>query len=162
MYKDPYVLSVASSGGKNWLINWTTTGTSTDFNTRIASAIPILRLRLIDMNQTWQLLDSIIRAGHPLGQFLMGASLSTGQLLWNVTTSDIFFPTGLCADHGKVTTRVLGGWWDCWNLQNGQLLWQSAKPGEAGGETYPWGDFGAYTIASYGGLVYDFSYAGFW
>ena len=37
----------------------------------------------------------------------MGASITTGQLLWNVTTNDIFFPSALVADHGKVTTRVL-------------------------------------------------------
>ncbi len=167
MYKDPYVLTVASSGGKNWLINWTTTGTSTDFNTRIISNVtyPFSSLGSVDFESNIAVSSGSITpagTGHPLGQFLMGASLSTGQLLWNVTTNDIFFPTGLCADHGKVTTRVLGGWWDCWNLQNGQLLWQSAKPGETGGETYPWGDFGAYTIASYGGLIYDFSYAGFY
>lgn len=167
MYKDPYVLTVASSGGKNWLINWTTTGTSTDFNTRIISNVtyPFSSLGSVDFESNIAVSSGSITpagTGHPLGQFLMGASLSTGQLLWNVTTNDIFFPTGLCADHGKVTTRVLGGWWDCWNLADGTLLWQSTKPGEAGGETYPWGDFGAYTIASYGGLIYDFSYAGFY
>ena len=167
MYKEPYALSVASSSGKNWLINWTTTGTSTDFNSRIISNVtfPFSSLGSVDYEAGVAVSSGSITppgAGHTLGQFLMGASITTGQLLWNVTTNDIFFPTGLCADHGKVTTRVLGGWWDCWSLSNGDLLWQTAKPGEAGGEDYPWGDFGAYTIASYGGLIYDFSYAGFY
>jgi len=57
---------------------------------------------------------------------------------------------------------MLGGWWDCWDLNTGGLLWQTAKPGTSGGESYPWGDFGPYTTASYGGLLYDFSYAGFY
>jgi hypothetical protein len=167
VYSDPYVLSVQSGGGKYWLINWTTTGSSTDFNSRIISNVtyPFSSLGSVDYESGIAVSSSSIipaGAGHALGQFLMGASITTGQLLWNVTTSDIFFPTGLCADHGKVTTRVLGGWWDCWNLQNGQLLWQSDKPGTTGGEEYPWGDFGAYTIASYSGLIYDFSYAGFY
>ena len=167
MYKDPYVLSVVSSGGQNWLINWTTTGTSTDFNSRIISNVtyPFSRLGSVDYETGIDVSSASIipaGAGHALGQNLMAASITTGQLLWNITTSDIFFPSGLCADHGKVTIRVLGGWWDCWDLHTGQLLWQSAKPGETGGEEYPWGDFGAYTIASYGGLVYDFSYAGFY
>ncbi len=167
IYNDPYALSVASSSGKNWLINWTTTGTSTDFNSRIISNVtfPFSSLGSVDYEAGVAVSSGSITppgAGHALGQFLMGASITTGQLLWNVTTNDIFFPTGLCADHGKVTTRVLGGWWDCWSLSNGALLWQTAKPGEAGGEDYPWGDFGAYTIASYGGLIYDFSYAGFY
>ena len=167
IYKDPYALTVQTIGTKNYLINWTTTGTSTDFNTRIISNVtyPFSSLGTVDYEANIAVSSGSITpagAGSPQGQFLMGASLSTGQLLWNVTTTDIFFPTGLCADHGKVTTRVLGGWWDCWNLQNGALLWQSDKPGTPGGETYPWGDFGAYTIASYGGLIYDFSYAGFY
>jgi hypothetical protein len=167
VYQDPYALSVASSGGKNWLIKWTTTGTSTDFNTRIISNVtyPFSSLGTVDYESGIAVSSGSITpagAGHALGQFLMGASITTGQLLWNVTTNDIFFPSTLVADHGKVTTRVLGGWWDCWNLNTGQLVWQTAKPGEAGGEDYPWGDFGAYTIASYGGLIYDFSYAGFY
>jgi hypothetical protein len=166
LYKDPYALSVQSLGaGKNNLINWTTTGTDTNFTNRIMSnmSYPFSSLGTADFESTTAVSTGSITpagAGSPQGQFIMGASLTTGQLLWNVTINDIFFPTGLVADHGKVTTRVLGGWWDCWSLQNGELLWQSAKPGTTGGETYPWGDFGAYTIASYGGLIYDFSYAG--
>ena len=165
MYKDPYVLSVQTIGSRNYLINWTSTGTDTNFNNRIISNVtyPFSSIGSADYESNVAVSTGSIQpagAGHPLGQFIMGADLSTGQLLWNVTSNDIFFPTGQCADHGKVTVRVLGGWWDCWDLRTGQLLWQSAKPGEAGGETYPWGDFGAYTIASYGGLIYDFSYAG--
>jgi hypothetical protein len=168
IYNDPYVLSVQNLGrGQYALINWTTTGSDTDFSKRIVSNVsyPFSSLGSVDYETGIAVSSGSITpagAGHTLGQFLMGASITTGQLLWNVTTNDIFFPTGLCADHGKVTTRVLGGWWDCWDLQSGKLLWQSAKPGEAGGTEYPWGDFGAYTIASYGGLIYDFSYAGFY
>ena len=166
LYKDPYALSVQSLGaGKNNLINWTTTGTDTNFTNRIMSnmSYPFSSLGTADFESMTAVSTGSITpagAGSPQGQFIMDASLTTGQLLWNVTINDIFFPSTLVADHGKVTTRVLGGWWDCWSLQNGELLWQSAKPGTTGGETYPWGDFGAYTIASYGGLIYDFSYAG--
>ncbi len=173
MYKDPYVLSVQNLGNsvpvdqRYRLINWTTTGTSTDFNTRIISNIsyPFGSLGTVDYETGVAVSTSAITppgAGHALGYFIMGTSITTGQLLWNVTSNDIFFPSTLVADHGKVTTRVLGGWWDCWSLADGKLLWQTAKPGEPGGEEYPWGDFGAYTIASYGGLIYDFSYAGFY
>jgi hypothetical protein len=168
IYNDPYVLSVQNLGAGHYaLINWTTTGSDTDFSKRIISNVsyPFSSLGSVDYEAGIAVSSGSITpagAGHTLGQYLMAASITTGQLLWNVTTDDIFFPTGLCADHGKVTTRVLGGWWDCWNLADGKLLWQSAKPGTSGGEEYPWGDFGAYTIASYGGLVYDFSYAGFY
>ncbi len=165
-YKEPYVLSVQNlGGGKYALINWTTTGSDTNFANRIISNVtwPFSSLGSVDYEKGIAVASGSIApagAGHTLGQFVMGASITTGQLLWNVTINDIFFPTGLVADHGKVAVRVLGGWWDCWDTQTGQLLWQSAKPGTAGGESYPWGDFGAYTIASYGGLIYDFSYAG--
>jgi hypothetical protein len=165
-YKDPYVLSVQSLGGGRYrLINWTTTGTSTDFASRIISNVsfPFSSLGSVDYENNVAVSSGSITpagAGSPQGQFIMGASITTGNLLWNVTINDIFFPTGIVADHGKAAVRVLGGWWDCWNTQTGQLLWQSAKPGTADGESYPWGDFGAYTIASYGGLIYDFSYAG--
>jgi hypothetical protein len=168
IYNDPYVLSIQSLGaGKYALINWTTTGSDTDFSKRVISNVsyPFSSLGSVDYEAGIAVTSASITpagAGHTLGQFLMATSITTGQLLWNITTDDIFFPSGLCADHGKVCVRCLGGWWDCWNLADGKHLWQSAKPGESGGEDYPWGDFGAYTIASYGGLVYDFSYAGFY
>ena len=102
-----------------------------------------------------------VGVGTAQGQFVMAASLITGHLLWNVTTNDIFFSTSTAsADHGMYAVRILGGFWDCWNLQTGAIAWQTAKVGTPGGEAYPWGDFGSYTTASYGGLLYDFSYAG--
>jgi hypothetical protein len=165
-YRDPFVLSVQNLGGGQYrLINWTTTGSDSNFANRIISNIsfPFSSLGSVDYEKMVAVSSGSITpagAGSPQGQFVMGASLTTGKLLWNVTINDIFFPSGLVADHGKVAVRVLGGWWDCWSTSDGTLLWQSAKPGEPGGESYPWGDFGAYTIASYGGLIYDFSYAG--
>ena len=165
-YRDPFVLSVQNLGGGQYrLINWTTTGSDTNFANRIISNIsfPFSSLGSVDYEKMVAVTSGSITpagAGSTQGQFVMGASLTTGNLLWNVTINDIFFPSGLVADHGKVSVRVLGGWWDCWDTSNGELLWQNAKPGEPDGELYPWGDFGAYTIASYGGLIYDFSYAG--
>jgi hypothetical protein len=177
-YADPNVLTIQSVSGKNFLIKWTTAGSSTNFTSRILKNISIpftlptypsgilgyagYAFDFENDIAVWMVGLAPAGVGVYYGTYMQAISMDTGQLLWNVTTNDIFFPTGLCADHGKVTTRVLGGWWDCWSLSNGALLWQTAKPGESGGEDYPWGDFGAYTIASYGGLVYDFSYAGFY
>src|SRR5271169_4950056 len=42
------------------------------------------------------------------------------------------------------------------------MTYSSAQASTSGGEPYPWGDFGSYTTASYGGLLYDFSYSGFY
>jgi len=160
-YNDPFVLSVQNLGaGKYALINWTTAGTTTNFTQRIMSNVsyPFSSLGTCDYESMIAVsTGSIIPAGAGTaqGQFIMGASLTTGQLLWNVTTDRVFYSTSTSvADHGKYTVRMLDGVWIGWDLRTGQQLWQTEEL------TYPWGDFGAYTIASYGGLFYDFSYAG--
>jgi outer membrane protein assembly factor BamB len=85
----------------------------------------------------------------------MAASLETGQLLWNTTTDDILFSSSsLVADQGKFTARMLGGWWDAWNLDDGTFAWKTNVL------DYPWGDFGAYSISSFGGMFFDQSYHG--
>ena len=162
-YDDPFVLSVQTinaTAGQYRLINWTTTGSDTNFTTRIQSNVtyPFGSLGTADYESMIAVSTGSITpagAGHALGQFVMAASLISGQLLWNVTTSDIFFSTSTgVADHGKFTVRILGGWWDCWDLHSGALVWKSDTA------DYPWGDFGAYNIASYGGMFYDLSYHG--
>jgi hypothetical protein len=159
-YAEPFVLSLQKVGSSYNLINWTTTGSSTNFTSRIQSNITYAfsTLGTCDFESMIAVNTGSITlnaTGHPTGQFVMGASLTTGKLLWNVTTDDIFFSTSTAvADHGKYAVRILGGWWDCWDLSTGKLAWKS--------ETldYPWGDFGAYTISSYGGMLFDQSYHG--
>ncbi len=160
-YNDPFVLSVQNLGAGNYrLINWTTAGSTSNFTERIMSNVtyPFSSLGTCDYESMIAVsTGSIIPAGAGTaqGQYLMAASLTTGQLLWNVTTDHIFYSTSTgVADHGKYTVRMLDGVWIGWDLRNGQQLWQTEDL------PYPWGDFGAYTIASYGGVFYDFSYAG--
>jgi hypothetical protein len=166
-YAEPYVLSTQSLGGGNYaLINWTTTGTSTDFASRIMSNIsyPFSSLGTADFESMVAVSVQSITSpgtGTSSGTRVMGASLITGALLWNVTTDDITFSTSTgVADHGKYTVRMLGGWWDAWDLTTGNLAWKSPTLDTAGGESYPWGDFGAYSISSYGGMFFDQSYHG--
>jgi hypothetical protein len=163
-YNDPFVLSVQNIGNTtnpNYrLINWTTAGSDTDFSKRVMSNVsyPFSSLGTCDFESMVAVsTGSIIPAGAGTaqGQFIMGASLTTGALLWNVTTDHIFYSTSTAvADQGKYTVRMLDGVWIGWDLKTGQQLWTTEKL------PYPWGDFGAYTIASYGGVFYDFSYAG--
>ncbi len=160
-YNDPFVLSVQNLGGGNYrLINWTTAGSDANFTTRIMSNVsyPFSSLGTCDFESMIAVsTGSIIPAGAGTaqGQFVMAASLTSGALLWNVTTDRIFYSTSTAvADHGKFTVRMLDGVWIGWDLNTGQQLWTTEDL------PYPWGDFGAYTIASYGGLFYDFSYAG--
>jgi outer membrane protein assembly factor BamB len=144
-YAEPFVLSVQNLGGGNYrLINWTTTGTDSNFTNRIMSNV----------------LTSPA-TGTSLGTRIMGASLVTGDLLFNVTTDDITFSTSTAvADHGKYAVRMLGGWWDAWDLHTGSLAWKTPALDTSGGESYPWGDFGAYSTSSYGGMIFDQSYHG--
>ena len=166
-YAEPYVLSTQNLGGGNYrLINWTTTGTDTDFASRIMSNVsyPFSSLGTADFESMVAVRAESITSpgtGTSSGTRVMGASLITGALLWNVTTDDVTFSTSTgVADHGKYTVRMLGGWWDAWDLTTGNLAWKSPALDTAGGEAYPWGDFGAYSISSYGGMFFDQSYHG--
>jgi hypothetical protein len=179
MYCDPYILSVQdlgaaaanATGGRYRLVNWTLAGgqmgTVVSGITVLSNiSFPFSSLGATDYESMITVYTGSITpagAGTAQGQFVYAASLTSGTMLWNVTTNDIFYSTSTaCADHGKYAVRMLGGWWDCWDLSTGQLAWQTPKTGASDGESYPWGDFGPYTTASYGGLLFDFSYAGFY
>jgi hypothetical protein len=172
VYADPNVLSIQNlPGGKYQLVNWTMPlsaamgGSASAITINSNVSYPFSSLGTCDFESMVAVQTAAINQpgmAQIFGEIVMGTSLTTGQLLWNVTTDGIFFPSTNVADHGKFAVRLIGGSWDCFDLQTGKLLWKSPMAGAAGGETYPFGDFGAYTIASYGGLFYDFSYAGFY
>jgi hypothetical protein len=91
-------------------------------------------------------------AGISIDAQIMGVSLTTGQLLWNVTSGvgyGIFSGSTACADHGKYAVRFNDGYWVCWDLSSGKKLWESEL------SSWPWGIWGAYNVASaYGYLIY--------
>lgn len=160
-YREPYVLSVQNLGGGEYrLINWTIAGTSDDFSSRVMSNItfPFSSLGASDFESMVTVRASSINdpgLGTSRGTRVQCASLTTGELLWDVTTDDITFSTSTgVADQGKYTVRMLGGWWDAWNLNDGSPAWKSDVL------EYPWGDFGAYSISSFGGMFFDQSYHG--
>ena len=86
-------------------------------------------------------------------QRIMAASLTTGQLLWNITTDEskgtqgFFSGSTQVADHGKYAVRFNDGRWHCFDLRTGQQLWQSDV------STWPWGNFGIYGVTSFGGMI---------
>jgi hypothetical protein len=111
----PYFLSVQSLAGKYYLINWTLAGDRSGFglgNFRLGVlsnvSWPFSSLGTVDYEAGIAVSTSGISpssVGVSYGQMLMGASLKTGQLLWNVST-DISSGLGLfqkpaVADHGK-------------------------------------------------------------
>ncbi|MGE5638023.1 MAG: PQQ-binding-like beta-propeller repeat protein, partial [Chloroflexota bacterium] len=93
-------------------------------------------------------------------QRLMGVSLRTGQLLWNITTDEslgtqgFFSGSTAVADHGKYAVRLNDGKFHCWDLNSGKELWQSEI------SSWPWGNFGIYGINSYGGMIIYAQYDG--
>ena len=80
--------------------------------------------------------------------FIIGASLTTGQLLWNVTAGTGFGVFGYpIADHGIFALRFNDGHFHAWDLYSGKVAWVSEL------SSWPWGTFGDYGISSYGGNI---------
>ena len=157
-YKNGYALSVLSGR----LINWTTFGTSTNFTTRIMSNItwPWSSIpSTTDFNAgIAATVSGITQSGARVGLNVQGASLTTGQLLWNSTIMDEPQYSGSCqvADHGKVAVLSSRGYWVAWDLYSGTLAWKGQVM------DYPWGAtaFGAYSVQSAYGLFYWEAYDG--
>jgi outer membrane protein assembly factor BamB len=139
-------------------------GTSTDFKTRIVSNIsfPLATLGYTDFDAgiaTNKVSSTPNGTGISANWQLMAASLTTGQLLWNITlNAKIYNLETHVADHGKVAMLMMtgdaAGCWKCWDLSSGKELWVSQKM------DYPWSSdaFGAYGVQSAYGMFYRMSY----
>ena len=93
--------------------------------------------------------------GVAYAQRLIGCSIATGQVIWNVSTDvtlgyqGFFSGSTQIADHGKYAVRLNDGHWHCWDLRTGQKLWKSEL------SSHPWGIWGVYGESSaYGLLIY--------
>ena len=98
--------------------------------------------------------------GVAYGYRIMAASITTGALLWNITTDvskgtqGFFSGSTAVADHGKFAVRLNDGHWHCWDLYSGKELWVSEL------SSWPWGTFGCYGVQSYGGMIISNQYDG--
>ena len=156
-YKNGYCLSVQNLGGGEYrLINWTTFGSSADFASRVVSNVTFPWSSIpatTDYNVGIASMQSTVSEGGAyIGLTISAASITTGQLLWEKTFTDITQYSGNCnnADHGKIAVLTEQGTIKAWNLADGSLAWTS-EPLE-----YPWDEpgFGAYAIHSaYGKLI---------
>jgi hypothetical protein len=175
-YDQPYFLSVqdlGSAAGANRyrLINWTMAGDVVGFS------LGNFRLGVCN-NITWPFssLGSCVdyeagiavttagvttsSVGVTYGQRIMGVSVTTGQLLFNVTTDatkgtqGFFSGSTSVADHGRFAVRLNDGHWHCWDLRTGAELWTSEL------SSWPWGTFGCYGVQSYGGNIISNQYDG--
>ncbi len=165
-YQDPYVLSIQTNNtvAGTRLINWTTSGTSTDFRTRIFSNIsfPLTTLGYADFESgiaTNKASTTPSGTGVSASWQIVAASLITGNLLWNITeNAKLYNLETFIADHGKLAVLMMtgdsAGRWKCYDLSSGKVLWVSEKM------DYPWSSdaFGAYGVQSAYGLFYRMSY----
>ena len=161
-YMNQYALSVQSLSGKYYLINWTVAGTSANFTSRIVSNItfPFSSLPATTDFSAGVAANvaGITLSGAYSGINVQGASLTTGQLLWNTTIMNEWLYSGSCvvADHGKVAALSSTGKWLAWDLSTGNLAWTGQEM------DYPWGAsaFGAYAVQSAYGKFYWETYDG--
>jgi uncharacterized membrane protein YeaQ/YmgE (transglycosylase-associated protein family) len=178
-YPDVYSIQTIGAGPTaqhrliNWTIennagNWVTGGgggqpTIDDFSQRVKGNItwPFSSLGTCDFETGVAVVTQAINSpgtGVSIGERIMAASLTTGQLLWNVTTDlstglTIFFAAPPVADHGLFAQRMLSGEWWAWNLQTGQIAWKVKV-------SSTWEQFGGYAVQSAYGLLYSEDYDG--
>ncbi len=154
-----YVLGVV--GGR--LINWTTSGSTTNVTARIISnttysgtSLP----SLIDWNAGY---GAAVSSNTPAamgawyGTSIAGYNLYTGQRIWNTTVEDTCYSSSCSvADHGKVAALMMGGYFMAWDLATGKFAWKSEAM------DYPWSEpaFGAYSIQSAYGMLFREAYDG--
>jgi len=98
---------------KNYLINWTTAGTTNNFTEKIVSNITfaLSSISVADYNAgvaVYANPNTPPEMGAWYGTSIMAASLKTGQLLWNITDTDtLYSPMCVVADHGKVAIATI-------------------------------------------------------
>jgi len=160
----PYFLSVQNLGGGNYrLINWTWTGRMSftglvdlELDVKNNITFPFRSIggwggAVVDYEAGVAVSYSTISSpatGVNIDANIMAASLTTGQVLWNITAETGFGVFGQAiADHGKFALRFNDGHFHCWDLLTGQKLWVSEL------SSWPWGTFGDYGISSYGGNI---------
>jgi outer membrane protein assembly factor BamB len=165
-YSDPFVLSIQNIGNTSRpnyrLLNWTLEGLGSNFTTSLMGNVsyPFSTLGTADFESMIAATYSSTNSpatGVASNVRIIAASLTTGQLLWNISADTgypIFSGSTAVADHGKYAIRFDDGRYYAWNLQNGQKVWQSEISSE------PWGTFGCYAVQSAYGMLFANQYDG--
>ena len=169
LYADPYVLSIqdlgASQGANRYhLVNWTLTGISNtgSISTYVQSNItyPFASLGSADFESMISVSTlSILNPATGISDtvYIMAADLTTGKLLWNVSSGigyQVYSGMTGMSDHGMYAQRFDNGFWYAWNLHTGALVWKSQI------SSLPWGTFGSYGQADAYGLIMYGQYDG--
>jgi hypothetical protein len=160
-----YVISI--SGGR--YINWTTRGTSTNFATRIMENRSANGVSSVGTNIDWETgwfgsVNWVQYNAALTGMTITSQNVYTGQKVNANDTLVPYTPSQAIVDHGKIACLCQDGIVGCWDLSTGKRVWTSQQTYSVGG--WPWGIWGAYSAASYGGNMilseYDGVYAFNW
>jgi len=160
-----YALSIQTIGsGANIqyrLVNWTLISADATIQARLLSNISFPFSTMgndVDFNDGVGVTQTRFTVANAYGGVIWGISLTTGQLLWNITTSEApFNPSTGLADYGKYACAMENGHWTCWDIFSGNQLWSTSTLDNGG---YPWGEFWAYGAESAYGLLYAQGYDG--
>ncbi len=166
-YKNGHCLGVQDLGTnytasqRYRLINWTTFGTSANFASRIQSNIswPYSSLsELTDYGAGVSVMTSkVFVGGAPYRTNVVGASIITGQQLWNNSLTEWEYSISTdYADHGKFAMLSEQGYFIALDIRTGAVAWKSDE------FDYPWDEpgFGGYNVLSAYGLLYRNGYTG--
>jgi hypothetical protein len=168
-------ITVTTTYTGNW-INWTSQGASTNFTSRIISNVSGIlptslrtlyqvgaygNLGAYDPESGITVIQSRFIHGGYYGSTYQAVDVTTGQLIWNVTTpvdlmESAYRPTNAWARHGRYIAEMERGYVQARDIQNGDILWET----EIG--DYPWGEFWLYDVAAYSDMVLGVGYTGVW
>jgi len=151
------VQTINATAGAYRLVAWNLTGSSTDFTTRVKYNVswPFSSLGTADFNTGISVTTGTVStAGTQVSRFLMGADLTTGQLLWNVTSSLLYFEDGMSDNGMYAASTQPNSVWGAWDLRTGKQAWVSQQT------DYPWGCFWSYSAESAYGMIFTQTYDG--
>jgi hypothetical protein len=182
-YHNGYVLTCQDLGSgaepdRYRLVNWTTFGSSSDFDSRIESNITWPFTRSLSPGMAFDFEagyaantgpyarpagpgDTDVtppEVGATIRVRITSASVETGEVKWSELVDITPFDAmqAYCADHGKIAVVLQDGTWRAYDLETGDLAWVSERM------DYPWDatGFGSYGAASAYGLLFRFAYSG--
>jgi hypothetical protein len=166
-YEDPYVYSAQTVGGKDYLLKWTTAGSTTNFTERIiwnvtnpfAPELPY-NLTISSNGVTWNG-DIMMSLQWPTNSESGAINTTTGEVLWHKTIGP---PDVAITSRGSFgSTNGLGvcpvvlpedAALAAWNMTTGEIEWFSEQTAD------PWGAFFGYQYTSAYDIIYRLTYAG--
>jgi outer membrane protein assembly factor BamB len=166
-YVDPYVYSLQTIGptgisavAENYLIKWTTVGTSANFASRIVYNVSLPFAAepeqpfVADLKFTW-CGDVLMAMNWAWESESGGMNATTGAKLWSIILpQDITSRSAYGSSYGLATCPIASRQLEAWDMTTGAVAWISEAI------EYPWGNFWAYSHGSAYGMIYQLTYAG--